>query len=298
MKSLLSICSICLLIFSCSSENGSSEQNSTQEDNNLPVMQIQLTPVSPLRGEPITANYSYSVPGVDSMYNLWIVENETLAVRSKTLETSQLPLGATIKTAVFVFFHDGQNKTFVSPSVTLGTPASASIAAARIGPDSVTVAGTIRLMRVEIIGDRTNFSFESQWYKNGLPVAGANDTVLALAGFRRGDELMLRLIDGNGVEYSTNTVIITNAIPSIVSSPPFVSGGGAYTYQIMSNDHDGDPLSYSLTQAPAGMTISGTGLITWEIPSEGSHAVTVEVDDGNGGKAAQTFTLKFAVDQQ
>ncbi|MBB5321170.1 putative Ig domain-containing protein [Marinobacter oulmenensis] len=72
-----------------------------------------------------------------------------------------------------------------------------------------------------------------------------------------------------------------------------VDQGEAYLYQVAASDEDGDSLTYDLAEAPAGMTISATGEISWE-PSEdqvGDHEVVVEVTDGRGGIAQQPFTL-------
>ncbi|MBN1619572.1 hypothetical protein JW890_02510 [candidate division WOR-3 bacterium] len=294
MRKIYYITTLSLLIFSCSKE-GELSNHSDSALINMPPMQILLTPVSPVRGDVITADYSYSVPGVDSMFNIWVVESETLHQKGKNLQTAQFPVGASIKALVFVFFDNGYVKTFESSSVKLASPASASVAAARIGPDSVTVTGAVRLLRIEIIGDKENFSFSSKWYRNNSPVYSATDTVLHLGGFKRGDEIFLKLIDGNGVEYMTNTIIIANSPPAITSTPPSVTGEGPYTYQLIGLDADGDRLFYSLSQSPPGMTVNETGLLVWENPIEGSHPVTVEVSDGNGAKAAQAFTLKFTV---
>merc|ERR1711988_284144 len=66
-----------------------------------------------------------------------------------------------------------------------------------------------------------------------------------------------------------------------------------YTYQILATDADGDALTYHLSGAPDGMGISEGGLLTWT-PAEGvtsSGQVTIQVTDGNGGVASQSFTI-------
>src|SRR5260221_14632184 len=62
-----------------------------------------------------------------------------------------------------------------------------------------------------------------------------------------------------------------------------VAAGSAYTYAVGATDPDGDTLGYSLTQAPAGMTISPTtGVISFTpTPLQlGRQSVSVLVDDG------------------
>src|SRR5690606_26485841 len=81
--------------------------------------------------------------------------------------------------------------------------------------------------------------------------------------------------------------------------PTSATEAALYSYQVVVNDPDdsnnGTDLAFSLTQAPAGMTISATGLIEWT-PADGvtSANVAVEVSDGgeDGAAAAtQSWTI-------
>jgi PKD repeat protein len=77
----------------------------------------------------------------------------------------------------------------------------------------------------------------------------------------------------------------------------------AYSYQVTASDDDlsnpsGEELSYSLTTAPAGMTIgAATGLIAWT-PTNGqaaqNHNVTVKVTDKGGLFGTQSFSIAVA----
>ena len=67
-----------------------------------------------------------------------------------------------------------------------------------------------------------------------------------------------------------------------------------YVYDTDAVDPDGDPLTYTLPTAPAGMGIDPvSGLIRWgPAPTQiGSHPVTVSVSDGRGGTAVQNFLV-------
>ena len=91
-----------------------------------------------------------------------------------------------------------------------------------------------------------------------------------------------------------------NKPPTIVSTPLIAATEGVlYTYDVDATDSDGDSLTYSLTTAPTGMIIDpSTGLINWT-PSagqNGSQTITIQVDDGRGGIATQTFTLSVRSD--
>ncbi|MCB1837448.1 MAG: tandem-95 repeat protein, partial [Alcanivoracaceae bacterium] len=115
-------------------------------------------------------------------------------------------------------------------------------------------------------------------------------------------DVTLQVSDGTLSDSQSFTINVTpvNDAPTITSSAvTTATEEQAYSYQLVVNDADdsnnGTDLTFSLTQAPSGMTISATGLVEWT-PAEGvSDAdVTVEVEDGgeNGVAAAtQRFTI-------
>ena len=87
-----------------------------------------------------------------------------------------------------------------------------------------------------------------------------------------------------------------NVAPVISTLPPagFIIAGDSYVYDVDATDADNDVLVYSLTQAPAGMTIDpATGLIDWQptLAQTGVNEVTVSVDDLFGGVTTQAFTV-------
>ena len=86
-----------------------------------------------------------------------------------------------------------------------------------------------------------------------------------------------------------------NRNPVITSTPVTEATAGVlYSYDVEARDDDGDTLTYILTIKPTGMTINGsTGLIQWTPTSSqvGTRNVTVEVSDGRGGRATQSFTI-------
>src|SRR5690606_4814512 len=98
----------------------------------------------------------------------------------------------------------------------------------------------------------------------------------------------------------TITIDATNDAPTITSvAPTTATEGSEYSYQLAVNDPDdannGTDLTFSLTQAPTGMTVSTTGLITWTPGNSVSSAdVTVQVADGGEGgvtPATQSWTI-------
>ena len=84
---------------------------------------------------------------------------------------------------------------------------------------------------------------------------------------------------------------ITNQPPQITSIPK-IQGvvNDTYHYQIQANDPDGDPLTYKLEEAPAGVIIDNNGLVTWSNPILGTHTIKIAVNDGNY-TVTQTYDL-------
>ncbi len=87
--------------------------------------------------------------------------------------------------------------------------------------------------------------------------------------------------------------------PAITSVPPTeASVGTGYLYSIAARDAEGDPLSFRLLAAPAGMTIADTtGVISWtpQAVQVGQQDVVIEVSDGVGGAVTQAFAIRVSV---
>ncbi|MDA0738513.1 MAG: PASTA domain-containing protein [Nitrospirae bacterium] len=99
---------------------------------------------------------------------------------------------------------------------------------------------------------------------------------------------------------ATVTIAITNVnAPIIVSRPPLgASPGHGYLYGVLATDADfGDVFTYTLVDAPAGMTIdSFFGIVNW-LPDSGdlgNQRVQVVVSDSQGNTDEQSFTINVA----
>jgi PKD repeat protein len=84
----------------------------------------------------------------------------------------------------------------------------------------------------------------------------------------------------------------------VVTSQPIVTATEAvpYSYQIAAVDPDGEPLSYVLTQFPAGMSVTPDGLVSWTPAANqtGAQPVSIDLIDPRGLKTTQSFTLTVA----
>ena len=99
---------------------------------------------------------------------------------------------------------------------------------------------------------------------------------------------------GNNCATAATTVVVSNVAPDITSSA--ITAGAlltAYRYQAVAADPAGnrDTLVWSLRRNPAGMAISGTGLVSWTPAAGGSFAVEIAVTDGEGGTDTQAWTI-------
>ncbi|GFO66084.1 putative Ig domain-containing protein [Geomonas paludis] len=88
-----------------------------------------------------------------------------------------------------------------------------------------------------------------------------------------------------------------NHIPSITSTPPILAAPGyTYTYTVQASEPGGGALTYSLPTAPEGMTVSGSGVITWaprqdQLGPTPVRLVVASVASGNLLAAEQQFTV-------
>ncbi|QEG23137.1 putative Ig domain-containing protein [Mariniblastus fucicola] len=111
-------------------------------------------------------------------------------------------------------------------------------------------------------------------------------------------DFTIEVVNANGEStFQEFTVSVTRfgGPPRIVSTPPTEANvGGSFLYTIDAVDTEGDPLTYRLLQAPAGMSINETtGEFSWT-PTAGQvglRRTVIEVADGIGGATTQAFAI-------
>jgi len=119
------------------------------------------------------------------------------------------------------------------------------------------------------------------------------------------DTFAYEIRDGQGGTSTATVTVRVNAVndtPSIESAPVTAAvAGRQYAYDVNATDQDeGDTLTYTLVENPAGMSIHPTsGLIQWTPPGGqmGTHRVTVEVADSGAPAASskQSFDVTVGV---
>lgn len=95
---------------------------------------------------------------------------------------------------------------------------------------------------------------------------------------------------------STTSIAPENISPRIVSRPRFTATlSREWAYRAEAVDANGDELSYSLIDAPEGMTIDPLGVVRWHVPPTAPNEVNViiEVADRRGLPTIQEFSLNI-----
>jgi hypothetical protein len=147
---------------------------------------------------------------------------------------------------------------------------------------------------VDIDGDDASITYE--WTLNGEPAGSSKEIT---AGIKRGDKISVKVTPYDGEKYGSSITLkreIRNLPPMLAKESKSVFDGKTYTYQINATDPDGDELTYTLKEGPAGMAIgSANGAITWEVPQgyTGVTNITVLISDSQGGELLAPFNLKI-----
>ena len=112
--------------------------------------------------------------------------------------------------------------------------------------------------------------------------------------------IQVRVTDAEGLSDSQRFQIVVNEINQLPVLQPIddisIDAGQSISVQAVATDNDVpvDTLTFELTTAPEGATVSSEGLIQWttsdDIDPE-TFAFTVRVSDGNGGSATESFNV-------
>ncbi len=138
-----------------------------------------------------------------------------------------------------------------------------------------------------------------EWTFNGH-VAGSSKRLEV--PLKKGDHFAVKVTPFDGKTYGKSVELdreIVNTPPEIEANERFFFDGTYFEYQARAVDPDGDGLTYSLLAPPPGMTIvPTTGLIKWVVPEDftGISVISVQVEDGRGGKA--NYTLNFTIESE
>ena len=139
--------------------------------------------------------------------------------------------------------------------------------------------------------------FEIAWQKNGQP-AGTGSRLTAPV--KRGDKVIVTVTPFDGKERGKSATLsreILNTPPAIGGQEQFQVSDNAVTFLVRASDADDDPLTFSLKDAPVGMSIDRkTGVVHWATSpgTTGKVPFTVVVSDGSGGESTARFMVTIA----
>jgi len=234
----------------------------TDPDGDTLTYSLTACPVG-MTIDPTTGTITWTPTALGSYYiNVKVSDGKLSDVRTFAIIVSPVPIGPTIVSlspleAVVGELYTGQVTT---------TPGSnATLAYSLIGaPAGMTINSITGLI-------------------NWIPAAAGDETVTVI------------VINGIGLSDSKDyNIVVSPANQAPVITPitdATITVGETYTYTVEATDPDGDTLTYSLTDSPAGMTIDeNSGEITWTSTAVGSYGVTVEVSDGDLNDT-QSFTI-------
>lgn len=142
---------------------------------------------------------------------------------------------------------------------------------------------TININAHDVDGDTIYYRYK--WTLNGKYVSDANYLNLE---FKRDDMIVVEITpydsDNNGSNIFVKNKIF-NSSPLLTGNKPSFDGK-TYTYHLNVTDIDGDDITYKMLECPDGMSVSTSGVITWELRPEdaGRHEFTVLINDNNGGE--------------
>lgn len=139
-----------------------------------------------------------------------------------------------------------------------------------------------------------------RWRINGKVVQEGEDPGLRLSTARKGDEVYCEVVPNDGESTGptsvTPVVTVRNSPPVIRSMPPSGPGtSGVFSYRLIAEDPDGDPLVFSMSEGPTDASFEA-GAFRWAPPAgfRGTTRVVLRVSDGDGGEARQEFVLQAA----
>jgi hypothetical protein len=167
----------------------------------------------------------------------------------------------------------------------------------KILPDNIYVdtPATVNFRAEDPERSQINTSF--QWYINGRRRIGQSSRRLPSSYFGRGDKLSIELTVSDG----ENSVSSISPEVEVLNSPPTMEFpgqiGSLNGHQIEASDPDNDRLSFTIEDAPAGLTINtNSGVLSYVATQDssvgGDYNMTITVTDPSGESASLPLSIQ------
>lgn len=267
------------------------------------VREARIVPHPVRRQEPARVQVEGEDPDGDPLaYRYqWLVNDRPLPGETReVLDPSRFQRGNLLRVEVVPSDGKEEGPTFRTPAIEV-VNSPPEVTAVVLEPDPLRVGQPVQAKAEGLDADQDFIRYTFKWWRNNLLLDGGKEGTLETKGFVRRDTVVVQAIphdsEGPGKPKYSEPLTISNSAPNITSKPPTAINQGRYEYAVTAVDPDGDPLTFKLESAPAGMSIdSATGRVFWDLTpsSYGTHRVRVAVEDGQGGGAHQEFELRLA----
>jgi hypothetical protein len=295
---------ISIILQSCSGKDKAASSPSAAGNAPPEVVSAYLYPDKPVSNTQLIVHYAGRDRENDFIqYTFrWHVDNELVQDGPLgTLDPGKHKKGSEVYAEIIPSDSHATGKPFRTDTITIGNLPPA-VSAISFSPSDPAVGAVITATPAGSDPDGDDVRYMYQWFVNGKAVTEQpqESNQFSTRGFRKKDRILAMVTpfdrDRAGEPKVSDILVLFNRAPQITSTPSTDLAGGVYLYQVTAKDPDGDKLTYSLLKSPQGMTINpSTGLVRWEPPKEVQAKtdipIQISVDDGDGGKALQEFSL-------
>ncbi|MEB0030543.1 S53 family peptidase [Undibacterium sp. RTI2.1] len=158
----------------------------------------------------------------------------------------------------------------------VGTALSFTVSATSANPLTYSLSGAPSGMTISNTGAVT-------W---ATPVLGTYSVLVTVKDSKTG-------LSGQAIYTITITAATTTQAPVVNATTILGKAGTALSFSVSVTASN--PVTYTMTGAPAGMTISVAGIVSWATPITGNYAVTVIAKDSKTGLSGQgIFTVTIS----
>jgi hypothetical protein len=235
------------------------------------------------------------------LHYAWRVGGTALTESTPEIELPMMKKGERLEVSVTAA-DDALESASVRATANVGNQKPDLIGVALDPPGEITRGSRVVAVPRAVDPDGDALSYTFVWRVNDIEQRDDGDA-LETATLRRGDTVKVRVVASDGDLESdaieSPPIAVGNAAPHITSKPPGFEPDGTFRYAIESEDADGDhTLRYRLAKGPDGMNLDPlSGAVAWKpsAANAGTHTVEIEVQDLQGGKSSQIFTLSVGV---